>query len=201
MPDDIRVIGDDIVNKFLLLSNSHDGTSSVQVKFTPIRVVCENTLTMALSRGRTVRVAYTRNLRVRLRQAEDLLGIIRARFSDIETTFTNMATIQVGGDRLKEYLKLVFPDPANPENQTAKRVATAHRLRAEYFFAEGKGNRRNGVRGTLWAAYNGVTEMVDYRKTKQSDERRLGSIWFGKGYMIKARAYDIAEKKLTARQN
>jgi Domain of unknown function (DUF932) len=51
LPSNIRVIGDDIAEKYLLFSNSHDGNSSVQIKFTPIRVVCQNTLTMALSQG------------------------------------------------------------------------------------------------------------------------------------------------------
>src|SRR5439155_25560888 len=73
LPSDIRVIGDDIANKFLLLSNSHDGSSAVQIKFTPIRVVCQNTLTMALNQGRTLRVPHVKSLRDRMKQAVDML--------------------------------------------------------------------------------------------------------------------------------
>ncbi len=72
LPEDIRVTDDDITNKFLLLSNSHDGTSAVQVKFTPIRVVCQNTLTQALKRGPTVWVAHTQNIHERLREAAEI---------------------------------------------------------------------------------------------------------------------------------
>ena len=63
LPDRIRVIGDDITDKYLLLSNSHDGHGAVQVKFTPIRVVCNNTLTMALNRGPTLRKVDARSTR------------------------------------------------------------------------------------------------------------------------------------------
>jgi len=198
LPDDIRVAGDDIVNKYLLLSNSHDGTSAVQVKFTPIRVVCENTLTMALSQGPTIRVAHTRHLHERLRHAEKLFGIVHKRFDDIEKAFTAMVAVQMKNGRLPEYLQLVFPDPQDPENEKAKKRVDVSRARAEYFFGNGKGNNQGGVRGTLWAAYNGIAELVDHRQTQQSDDRRLDSVWFGSGYTTKARAFDIARTKIEA---
>ncbi|MEI6291932.1 MAG: DUF932 domain-containing protein, partial [Chloroflexota bacterium] len=81
LPESIRVVGDDICDKYLLLSNSHDGKSSVQIKFTPIRVVCQNTLTMALSHGTTVRIPHNQNIRKRLSDSERLLGIIKNRFT------------------------------------------------------------------------------------------------------------------------
>jgi phage/plasmid-like protein (TIGR03299 family) len=198
LPDDIRVVGDDIVNKYLLLSNSHDGTSSVQVKFTPIRVVCQNTLTMALSQGRTVRVAHTRHLHFHLRQAEKLLGIVRERFSDIEQAFTAMTKVQIDKSRLQEYLKLVYPDPTDEEDEKALRRARMNRSLAEQLFQQGTGNDRKGVAGTLWAAYNGVAEMVDHRRPYATAQGRLEAIWFGAGYATKAKAFRVAQEKVKA---
>jgi phage/plasmid-like protein (TIGR03299 family) len=84
LPEDIRVIGDDITQKYLLLSNSHDGNSAVQIKFTPIRVVCQNTLTMALSQRPTLRIPHTRDVHERLRIAANMLNAIKIRYSELE---------------------------------------------------------------------------------------------------------------------
>lgn len=201
LPSDIRVIGDDIAEKYLLLSNSHDGESSVQIKFTPIRVVCQNTLTMALRQGPTVRVAHQKDVRQRLREAEKLLGLIHRRFDEIGQIFQAMTRYPINSDQLGEYLKLVFPTPSDPDDEPAFRRVREDRLRAQYFFANGSGNQAKGVSGTLWAAYNGVTEYIDHHLTRQTPDRRLDSIWFGGGYMIKARAFRVAESKTQASVN
>jgi phage/plasmid-like protein (TIGR03299 family) len=201
LPSEIRVGGDDIVHKYLLLSNSHDGTSSVQVKFTPIRVVCENTLMMALERGPTVRVTHTRHVRERLEQAQRLLGIINSRFTEIEKQFKAMAAVEVDKNRLAEYLGRVFPDPLDSENRKARQRVEHDRSWAAYFFENGKGNQQKGVPGTLWAAYNGVTEYIDHRGGRQSGDRHLNSIWFGEGYLVKARAYRGALDQMKTSRN
>jgi len=192
LPGNVTVINDDVTDRYLLLSNSHDGTSAVQVKFTPVRVVCQNTLTMALNQGPTVRVAHVKNLRERLREAERLLGIVTRGFEEIESSFREMVRVQMNEDRVAQYLRSVFPDPRDPGNERAMMRARKNRLWAEHFFDQGKGNREDGVVGTLWAAYNGVTEYVDHRQIRQADDRRLNSVWFGSGYLAKARAYRAA---------
>ena len=196
LPTDIVVKGDDVAEKYLLLANSHDGQSSVQVKFTPIRVVCQNTLTMALSEGRTIRVAHTKDMADRLERARHMLGIIERRYEGIGATFQQMCKVQVDRERLSGYLTTVFPDPTDQDDEAALRRVQHNRLLAEYFFDQGKGNNVVGVRGTLWAAYNGVTELVDHRQTKQSADRRLDSVWFGDGYSTKARAFRFAKDLL-----
>jgi phage/plasmid-like protein (TIGR03299 family) len=201
LPDTIQVVGHDITDKYLLLSNSHDGGSSVQVKFTPIRVVCQNTLTMALSGGRGIRIQHTPTLRERLAAARDALGIIRTRFDEIAESFRGLAKVQVAQPRLDDYLGRVFPWPADREDKRA--MARVERARAESgrLFEEGRGNREPGVRGTLWAAYNGVTEYVDYVMSYRDGDRHLDAIWFGSGYLAKARAYRVAVQSAAAWRN
>lgn len=192
LPDTIRVIGDDITEKYLLLSNSHDGNSSVQVKFTPIRVVCQNTLTMALSQGKSIRVAHTPSLPERMAAARDALGIINQRFEEIAAAFKSMVEVNVNHERLAHYVDRVFPLPADKsDGRTVARVQNARNESAR-LFDSGRGNIAPKVRGTLWAAYNGVAEFVDYAITHRNANRRLDAVWFGSGYLSKARAYRLA---------
>lgn len=203
LPETIRIIGDDIADKYLLLSNSHDGQSSVQIKFTPIRVVCQNTLTMALSKGKTLRVPHMRDLHYRLQQTEMMLGTINERFGKIEETFQAMTRVEMDNSRLTVYMNFVFPDPLDRKDERALAHAHERREFAKHFFAEGSGNTVTGVKGTLWAAYNGVTELVDHRlpmnpRGKDINSVRLNNVWFGDGYLTKARAFTVATDKIRA---
>jgi phage/plasmid-like protein (TIGR03299 family) len=206
LPESIRVIGDDIADKYLLLSNSHDGQSAVQIKFTPIRVVCQNTLTIALADGQTLRAAHYPDLKERLQQARELLGLIQQRYDTISKAFQATAAVQLRDNRLTEYLAGVFPDP-NPAKvkadryQRALKQAKENRLWSAHFFESGVGNREPGVTGTLWAAYNGVTELVDHRDMRVGANRRLQNVWFGTGYSIKARAFNVALEKMSGWKN
>lgn len=193
LPGYIRVAKDDIVNKYLLLSNSHDGKSGVQVKFTPIRVVCQNTLTMALQEGRTITIRHTRSVEEDLKQAQTNLGIINDRFVKIEKEFTRLQKTAVNTALITSYLQTVFPDPTNMDDQSALKRSVEMREQSMGLFETGRGNSLSDVRGTLWAAYNGVTEFVDYNMGKRTTpEGRLDSAWFGNGYLIKVRAFRIA---------
>lgn len=198
LPNTIRVIGDDVTDKYLLLANSHDGSSAVQVKFTPIRVVCNNTLTLALQQGDTIRIPHTKDVRIMLRRAEETLGIINRRYNDISSVFKAMALHKLDTERVHKYMALVFPAPRDQNDEYGFKRAISNRLFAEMLFDQGAGNRMQGVKGTLWAAFNGVTELIDHRQTKQTDDKRLNSIWFGDGYLVKARAFRVASEFLKA---
>ncbi len=193
LPGYIRVVGNDISEKYLLLSNSHDGSSMVQIKFTPIRVVCQNTLTIAMNKGETLKVKHSRDVKDRLKQASELLGIVNDKYDTIERSFKNMAKVQLNEKRLNEYVKTIFPDPVD-ELQYA--TVDNNREMVRELFEQGLGNNLLGVQGTLWAGYNAVTELIDHKITKQNKDMRTKSIWFGNGYNVKQKAFDVATDKM-----
>lgn len=193
LPGYIRVVGDDITHKYLLLSNSHDGSTSVQIKFTPIRVVCNNTLTIALNKGETLKAKHTRDVKERLTQAKELLGIIDNRFNGIEKSFREMAQVKVNQSRLNEYLKNVFPDP---QDELLLPNTIKAREMAQELFETGIGAEMQGVKGTLWGAYNGITEMIDHKNTRLNADKKSTNILFGAGYNTKVKAYNVALDKM-----
>jgi len=193
LPGYIRVINNDISEKYLLISNSHDGSSMVQIKFTPIRVVCMNTLTVALNKGETLKVKHCKDVKDKLTQASELLGIVNEKYDTIERSFKNMVKVQLNEKRLNEYIKTVFPDPVD-ELQYA--TVDNNREMVRDLFENGLGNNLPGVQSTLWAGYNAVTELIDHKITKQNKDMRTKSIWFGNGFNVKQKAFEVANEKM-----
>jgi len=193
LPGYIRVVGDDISEKYVLLAISHDGKSSIQIKFTPVRVVCQNTLTLALGDGSCWKVAHHANVHQKLRQAHLMLGLINTKFDGLEDSFQLMSRIKMDSNRLADYLATVYPEIKEPEKMD---LVQRDRSWSEFFFDQGKGNRLAGVSGSLWAAFNGCTEWLDHRKLRQNENQRLMSSWFGDVAKIKSRAYSIAIDKM-----
>lgn len=192
--DDFEVASGDAVQRFLLLSNSHNGTSSVQVKLTPVRVVCNNTLTLALSRGLVIRIRHDEDMPERLEHAKRVLGFVQREYDELATLFRRLAAVELTRQRALEYFQGVFPK-GTTEDTTQR--ALRHRAWALHFYEHGRGNEAPRVRETLWAAYNGVTELVDHRRARAAADfttKRLGSVWFGLGAAIKARALEVAEQ-------
>ncbi len=189
LPDYIRVNGNDIVEKFLLLVNSHDGSGSVRVKLTPIRVVCENTLSLALSGAeQEVHIRHTLNAKEKLKEAHEILGLTNKLYEQLDAIFNRMTETKMDEPTLTEYVRTIFPE--NRESKDQSRVKKVHGVIFE--LAE-SGEGAEMSRGTLWGAYNAVTEYVDhYRHAKGEETVRLKSMWFGSGERIKKNAFRVA---------
>lgn len=196
LPGHIRVkTSDDIVDKFLLLSNSHDGTAALRVFFTPIRVVCQNTLSMAESQGRGqgVSILHKGDLASKIGDAQRVLGFAQRFYDDAQAQINRLASYYPSVAELSTYFKALYPDPEGGQTTRAENIRSElHRL-----FENGKGHDMPEIKLTLWTAYNAVTELVDHRnyRGKSEQERasnRLQSIWFGNGATIKERAWDLA---------
>jgi phage/plasmid-like protein (TIGR03299 family) len=189
LPDYIRVNGGDVVEKYLLLTNSHDGSGPVRVKLTPIRVVCENTLALALGGDeQEVRIRHTAQAESKLKEAHEILGLTNKLYTDLDHIFNSMSEKHIDGRALVEYVKSIFPAIHDLENRS--RIT---QIRDKVFELAETGRGAEFSRGTVWGAYNAVTEFVDhYRLTSVSDAAGLKSMWFGSGERIKKEAFKVA---------
>lgn len=193
----IQVKGHDITEKYLLLTNRHDGGGSVRIMFTPIRVVCQNTLNMALEDGTKfqAKLRHTVSMGTRVDQVRDALGIVNQKFAFFERAAQKLATVELTREAFESYLKGCGVIPANMADLDGRSKSLAETMIQEVTnrFEHGKGNDAVGIKGTLWAAFNGVTEYVDYgRTTRGGDDGRARSLLFGSGAALKQKAWDTA---------
>ena len=200
MPRAMEIVRGDECFKYLLLSNTHTGEGSVTVKFTSVRVVCENTLIMAMGDGqKAYRVRHSKIMQFRLNELASFLAMTEKVFLEAEALFKRLAEVQMSGDRLDHYLEAVIP---RSEPQKTK---GAHPQRWDFvkeLFESRPDLQIPGVRGTLWGAFNAITRFEDYKQPRQEEkpDQRLERTWFGSGAESKLMALAEA-KKLAALWN
>jgi len=204
LPGNIRVKNsDDIVDKFLLLSSSHDGSAALRVYFTPIRVVCQNTLALAerRSQGQGVSILHKGDLQTKIKEAQEILGLATRFYDDAEERINRLASYYPTPSQLSTYFKEIYPDPEEGKDNTR---ATNIRQELHRLFEEGIGHDAPDIKHSSWMAFNAVTEFVDHirpgRGTNDVDRasRRLDSIWFGSGARLKEKAWDLALQMTTS---
>jgi phage/plasmid-like protein (TIGR03299 family) len=193
LPDYIKVgPKKDPVEKFVLLYNSHDGSSVVRCKLTPIRVVCNNTLSAALNGAeQEVRIRHTASASDKLKQAHEILGLTNQLYAQLDFIFNRMALRKVTGSQLVEYVKTLIPDNPLAENNTR-----TENMRSKIIDLHDSVKDASMHRGNLFGAYNAVTEYVDHYSSQKDASKQLKSIWFGSGENLKKRAYQLAESML-----
>jgi len=201
MPGYIRVIGDDITEKYLLLTNTHDGTTTADVMLTPVRVVCQNTLNAALGNnsGRQ-KMRHTKSLGLRVKDVREGLGIINSMFSEFEQAAKALTEVQVNSEAWKAFIQKIGLMPEGDAAQQAMSTRAKNIMEeVTKLFENGRGSNLKGVRGTAWGAYNSITEYVDHHRTVRAGddarerlEARASSLLFGSGALLKEKAWNAA---------
>ena len=188
----IPIIGDDVIEKYLLFALGHDGQFNFIGMFTPIRVVCNNTLTAAVGAakaGECVKIRHTGDVKDKLKMAASLLRNAGVFFDEVSESYRYLATKQVNEKVLLDYMMQVceqnipFKDTSQKIKNRIELYKKAHDI--------GVGADLPGVRGTLWGAYNAVTEVVDHHLAVANREP-VKYMGFGTGRDIKRRALSVA---------
>ncbi len=186
LPKALFIEGDEIERNILLVT-SHDGSSTLKMMHVTTRVVCQNTLTVALGEAQnSVSILHRGNYKDRVAEAQRALKVSYGYFDHLGTLIGQLAKAPFARSDMQAFTEKLLPIP---EGEKAPRTEKARGEICD-LFRRGTGNSGR----TKWDALNAVTEYVDhkrtYGKTKDGgkEETRFASTLFGSGAQIKQRA-------------
>jgi phage/plasmid-like protein (TIGR03299 family) len=186
--------GNDQVNGYLLLATSCDGTLATTATPTLVRVVCNNTLSIALN-GAPQAIKVPHSTRFDAVTVKRQLGIAVSEWDAFMARLRKMADRKIQPHEATNFFLHVLcdvqPNAALPDNLPNERAL----LRVQSLYeGKGRGAELDAAKGTAWGLLNSVTEYVDHERRARNVEYRMDSAWFGQGALIKQRALDTALK-------
>lgn len=189
---DMDIGAGDAVRKFLMLSNSHDGTLSVRVGFTPIRVVCANTLAGAhnSAESQLIRLKHHASVAKNLEQMREIINLANRSFEASAEKYRFLASKKINQDDLRKYVKIVLGHEKTEDDDLSTR-ASNQIDQIENLFRNGRGSNLVTADGTFWGAYNAVTEFMSHHQTENAD-KRYSSLWFGANSKRNTDALELA---------
>lgn len=187
-----RTIAGDELDPYLCFTNSHDGTSGVRVCMTPIRVVCQNTLNMALSAAkRSWGVRHTESIHEHLEEARDCLFRANLYLEHLSEYADAAARKPVSDEELKAILSELFPVT---EKSTDLEKANRKRCQDEFmicYFAPDIAKFRGTAWGVINAARDLATHTLPHRNTKNYAANNFSRVLDGHALIDKAAALSM----------
>jgi phage/plasmid-like protein (TIGR03299 family) len=193
--DSFTINGNDKIDSYMLLTNPHMYGRAVDIRFTPIRVVCNNTLTLSLGQKSDYQVSMSHKKAFDAEEAKSLLGIAKEKLNQYEEMATFLSAKRWTDETLKRYLSVVFPN-TNPNAKMKSfdikdfdQYASKNAKRALEVMPSQPGAEMG--RGSFWQAYNAVTYLTDHELGRSADSR-LASAWYGLNKVKKVKALETA---------
>jgi phage/plasmid-like protein (TIGR03299 family) len=191
--------GRDLVKGYLLLATSCDGTLATTVTPTTVRVVCNNTLSIALE-GASHAIRVPHNTSFDADAIKHQLGIAVSQWDGFMHRMKTLSERKVKGREAADYFTQVLYGPNAVEASDIPRSAEtssppsgpALKKVLALYEGHGRGAELAAAKGTVWGLLNAVTEYVDHERRARSREYRLDSAWFGQGAVLKQRALNHA---------
>jgi phage/plasmid-like protein (TIGR03299 family) len=159
----------DKVNTYLLVNTSHDGSISIQASITPVRVVCANTLNLALgNRGRggsvkqSFKIRHTQTASGKVQIAREALGLANAYIDEFSKMANEMIQKEVSKAQFDKIVESLYP---TPKDETQKASMTKHNAKIDLINEIYVGDFNNTITGTAWGVANALTERLDWYRS------------------------------------
>lgn len=190
--DSFDLFGGDTVESYLLFSNPHQYGKSIDVRFTPIRVVCNNTLSLSLSMQAERQVKVGHRVEFNPGEVKEALGIASEKLATYREMAEYLGSKRFSMDKLVEYYNTVYPRTSDKRVQDKKlSVETLSRNAKECLNVLETQPGAEFAEGSWWQAYNSVTFVTDHVQGRNADNR-LYSSWFGSNQSRKKNALETA---------
>ncbi|MDT3401231.1 phage/plasmid-like protein (TIGR03299 family) [Mucilaginibacter terrae] len=199
LPGYIRVGKDDFIEKYLLLTTSHDGLGSITAAFTPIRVVCNNTLNAALRNlSGAIKIRHTVSASDRLKQAHTLMGITSCLGNELEQVFNQWAKVRITDSEVKKLIQVAMA----PNKETLQNLTTGktdelssyylNTVDKVYEYAMSSPTQQmDTTAGTVFGAYNAITGYFQNVRNYKDGDARFKSITEGTAKQRAQKAFDL----------
>jgi phage/plasmid-like protein (TIGR03299 family) len=189
----VSLKGRDEVNGYLLLATACDGTLATTAQFTSVRVVCNNTLQIALgdSAG-CVKVPHRSQFDAQAVKRQ--LGIAISSWDGFMVRMKALADRKVSDAMAEAFFGRVLTYPASSSVPMPATNESAIRAVQSLYAGRGKGATLASASGTAWGLVNSITEFIDHQRRARSEDHRRDAAWFGAGATIKQRAWGEAMK-------
>lgn len=181
----------DRVNTYLLLATSFDGTLATVGKFTSVRVVCQNTLTLSLNDNSLAKVSVPHSANFNPERVKESLGIYETATETFKGKANLLANRKVSDSEALTFIKNVIAGKDAKVDELSTRTANTIKMIFKGFSGSGMGASMSTAEGTLWGAVNAITEYTNHQYGNTSNNR-LRSVWFGQNDKLNQDALDLA---------
>ena len=208
LPDYIKVGNDDLIEQYLFLTTSHDGFGSITAAFTPIRIVCNNTLNAAFRNcSNAIKIRHTSNVKERLEQAHKVMGISYKLSEYLETAFNQWSKVRIDDKQVMKLIQLAMV----PNKEVLKdlqsgmmdELSTCYKNMWDsvYEYAMSSPTQQTETtKGTVFGAYNSVTGYFQNIRSYKTDEAKVKSLLFGGTAQQRTqKAFNLCEDFATGR--
>jgi phage/plasmid-like protein (TIGR03299 family) len=167
----------DKIDNYLLINTSHDGSIAIQASITPVRVVCANTLNLALSsfKGKkdvkqTFKIRHTQTAEGKIAVAREALGLAHKYIDEFSTMANEMIQTEITQAQFDKIVELAYPAPTKDAKGSQKKYdAKIDLLQGIYV-----GKYNDTISGTAWGAFNALTERLDwYRNSRGGNNESI----------------------------
>jgi len=192
-------LGKDVVARYLTLTNSFDGSIALKGFVTPVRILCQNMVAMAMKRANdSITIRHSSQVQDRLNDVGRLLKLTADYHQRYDQLAGALYSAKFSFGQMNQLASELIPVKVNEDGEEFDSTrARNNRDQLVALFEGGRGHKESEIVGTAWAAYNAVAEYVDHVRSSRvgaggdTTTKRLESAYFGSGLAMKTRSLDL----------